>query len=154
MKFSTKEDIAAPIDEVFAAVSDFDAMERAILRRGAEVTRTDSLAAPAPGMSWEARFTFRGKTRELLTELTAYAPPEGLAAKSSVSGLDGITEVELVQLSPRQTRMHVALELKPATLSARVFLQTLRLAKAKITQRFKSGIHRFAREVEAGTFRK
>ncbi|MBN2907577.1 MAG: SRPBCC family protein [Rhodobacteraceae bacterium] len=153
MKFSTKEDIAVPIEEVFAVISDFGKMERAALRRGADLTRTDTLTDPAPGMAWSTRFDFRGKQRHVQTELTGFTPPEWMTLRSSVSGLDGVTEIELLRLSPRQTRIAVAVELRPQTLSARVFLQTLRLAKAKLSNKFKSGVARFAREMEAGTFR-
>ena len=34
MKLSTREDIAASIDAVFAELTDFDGFERAALRRG------------------------------------------------------------------------------------------------------------------------
>ena len=37
MKFSTKEDIDAPIDAVFDMLCEFDQFERAAMRRGAEV---------------------------------------------------------------------------------------------------------------------
>ena len=52
MKLSGRTDIQAPVEFVFDAISDFDFWERAALRRGAEVTRTDKLRQPAPGMSW------------------------------------------------------------------------------------------------------
>lgn len=152
MKFSTREDIALPIDEVFGILSDFELMERAALRRGAQVTRLDTLAAPGVGMAWMAEFTFRGKRRALRSELTGFLPPENIVLQSTIGGLTGISTIDLVALSPRQTRMAVAIELRPQTISGRVFLQTLRLAKTRMSQRFKSGVTRFARELEAGTF--
>ena len=41
MKFSTREDIEAPVDHVFAEVSDFAGFERRALRHGADITRLD-----------------------------------------------------------------------------------------------------------------
>ncbi len=148
MKFSTREDIAAPIERVFDALSDFPRFEREILRRGASVSRIDTLERPGPGMCWISRFTFRGKPREVRSELAEYHPSESLRLLSRVDGLEGVMSVALVQLSPRQTRMFLDLELKPATLSARLFLQSLRLAKATLTRRFKSGTQDFARHIE------
>lgn len=148
MKFSTREDISAPIEEVFAAVSNFEAAERAVLRRGAQVSRTDALTAPGVGMAWKSRFKFRGKTRDLTAELTEYTRPDTMTVSTDSEGLAGVMSVELVALSPRQTRLAVALELKPKTLTARLFLQSLRLAKSSLTRRFKGGVTRFARDLE------
>lgn len=154
MQFSTREDIAAPIEEVYAALTNFDAMERAVMRRGAEVQRTDRMTEPGPGMSWEARFTFREKERVLTTEITELARPDAIRLKSDLSGLHGQTDLELVALTPTQTRLSVGLEMTPTSMPARVFLQTLRLARAKLNQRFNASVERFARAVEDGKFSK
>jgi len=149
MKFSTREDIAAPIDEVFAAVSDFDAFERSALRRGAEVSRADQLTAPAIGMTWQSRFSYRGRSRDVTAVLTDFDAPELLAVSSHSAGLNGVFKVELLQLSMRQTRIAVALELSPNTITARLFLQSLRLAKSSLTRRFKKSVHAFAQDLES-----
>lgn len=149
MKFSKREDIEAPIDDVFAAVSDFDWFERVILRRGAEVSRIDSLTAPAPGMAWQSRFVFRGKPRVVAAELVRHEAPERLAMRTKGAGLDGLLSVDLVQLTPRRTRMSVQLEIRPETMTGRLLVQSLRLAKTNLTSRFKAGVGRFAGDIEA-----
>jgi len=148
MKFSTREDISAPIEAVFAELSDFDAFERAILRRGAEISRRDELPQPAPGMAWHSRFPFRGRQRDVTAELIRFDAPELIELASKTSGLNGLMKLELVQLSPRQTRMALELEIRPQTISARLFLQSLRLAKSGLTRRYKMGVHRFAKDLE------
>lgn len=153
MKFSTCEDIAAPIDEVFAVISDFEMIQRALIDRGAEVARTDCLETPGPGMAWTVAFDFHGKRREVVTSVTDYSPPEAICLESSVGGLCGVSVVELVALDPDRTRLAVAVNLRPQTLAARVLLQSIRLAKEKVSGRFNSGIERFARELESGRFR-
>ena len=51
MRFTTKQDIEAPLDFVYRTMTDFEGWERAAMRRGAEVERTDKLTRVGPGMS-------------------------------------------------------------------------------------------------------
>jgi len=53
MKFSTREDVEAPVDYVFGQISDFGAFERQALRRGADVRRLDS-GPFVTGSAWDA----------------------------------------------------------------------------------------------------
>lgn len=147
MKFSDREDVAAPLETVFAAISDFDGFERAAMRRGIDVERIVPGKDGKP--AWDVAFEFRGRKRKVLAELVRHDPQEALQVDLKGSGLNGCFEVELVQLSPRQTRMIVKLELTPRTLPARLFLHSLRLAKTSLQKRFDKAIIRFARDLEA-----
>jgi hypothetical protein len=144
MDISTREDIEAPIAFVFADLSDFAGFEKTALRRGAEVARTDSLAAPGPGMQWRATLPFRGKPRRMVMTLEDYAPPGHMRFEVEANNLTGELIVELVELSRRQTRLTVKVKLKPLSLTARVFVQSLRLAKTRVTDRMHSRIAQHA----------
>lgn len=148
MHFSAREDIAAPIDQVFHAISDFEGFERAILRRGAEIARTDTMGQPGAGMTWDCRFDFRGKRREMQAELTRFDRPELVQVAAESAAVEGTMTVELVQLSPRQTRMQVVTEFKPRTLTARLLVQSMRLAKTSLVKRYRTGVRKFARDIE------
>lgn len=148
MQFSSNEDIEAPIDEVFAMLSDFETFERSAMRRGIEVQRADDSATKAPGMAWDASFTMRGKPRKLHLVLTAIDPPNALHFESNSPGLDGVLTIDLVALSPRRTRLAIMLNLAPKTLSARLFLQSLKLAKSNLTKRFKVKVAEYAKAIE------
>lgn len=148
MKFSSHEDIEAPIEEVFGDVTDFQAFERQALRRGAEVQRVDDLIQPGPGMMWDAAFDLRGKRREVRIELTRLDPPNGLLAESRSPGMEGRFEVDLVALSRGRTRLSVTLSLEPKTLSARLLVQSMKLARKSLTRRFRKRVADFATELE------
>ncbi|WP_170106754.1 SRPBCC family protein [Rhodovulum imhoffii] len=148
MKFSTREDVEAPIDQVFAQISDFDALERKGRRWGATLQRTDTMPAPAKGMAWEIDFDYRGKRRSMASELLVYEPPSALTFFSRTGGLECRSEIELMALAPRRTRVAVQIDLSPKGMSARLFLQTLRLVKSNLNVRFKKGIARYARQIE------
>lgn len=148
MKFSTKEDIDAPLDAVFAMATDFDAFERSAMRRGADVQRTDSLGTVGVGMSWAASFPMRGRRRTIDIKLTDYDPERGVTASATSPGLHGRFNVDLIALSRTRTRMAVELDIKPQNLSARLFVQSLRLAKANLNKRFKLRVAEYVKVME------
>lgn len=148
MKFTSKEDIEAPIDAVFNAVSNFDNIERSALRRGAKVQRVDRKTHASTTMAWDVGFTFRGKKRDMLVELTDLEAPNRLLVQSLSGGLEGEVYVDLVALSKNRTRMTIELEVQPKSLSARLMVQSLRLAKTKLTKRFRIKVAGFATDIE------
>ena len=148
MKFSTKEDIDAPIEAVFEAVSQFAIFERAAIRRGADVQRVDTLAEPGVGMAWDAHFTLRGRKRQLAIRVVEFDAPTRIAAQSTSAGMIGRFEIDLIGLSRTRTRMAIALDVQPQTLSARLFVQSLRLAKGTLTKRFKLRVAEYAKDLE------
>jgi len=148
MKFSAREDIEAPIEQVFREASNFEGFERAALRRGARVQRTDRKSFPTTTLAWEIAFLFRGRQRDLLAELTELDAPNRLVVCSDSGGMDGALVVELVALSRNRTRLSAELEFRPRTLSSRLLVQTLRMAKSKLTQRYKLRVAKFAAQVE------
>lgn len=148
MKLATKKDIEAPIAKVWAALSDYEAWERSAMRRGVDVERTDKLTKPGPGMSWIARFAYRARTRKADMRLTEMTGPGLLAFTLASDAVDVAAKVELIEMSARRTRMHLTSEVKPRSLGARLFLQSLRLARAKVDRKFDAKVGQLALELE------
>lgn len=148
MKFSTKEDIEAPIDAVFEMLCDFEGFERSAMRRGAEVQRVDTMTAPGVGMTWNAVFEMRGKRRELQIEMVTFDRPNDMVLESTSPGLIGQMSFELMALSRSRTRINVELEVKPLTLSARLLVQSMKLAKASLTKKYKLRVGEYAKGME------
>lgn len=148
MKFSTKEDIEAPIAHVFAKVSDFDSFENSARRRGAEISRTDDKEDAGVGMCWDVAFLMRGKQRKIEIELDGYDTPNTMEFISRSKGLGGVMIVDLVALSRGRTRLGLTLELKPQTLSARLLVQSLKLARGNLNKRFHLRVADYAKDME------
>ncbi len=148
MKFSTREDIEAPIDAVFDMLCEFESFERSAMRRGAEVQRLDQLRVPGVGLTWAAVFDLRGRRRELEIEMVAFDKPNEMMLESTSPGLIGQMSFELVALSRNRTRILVELEVKPINLSARLLVQSLKLAKASLTKKYKKRVAEYARGME------
>jgi len=148
MFLSAKEDIEAPIDHVFALMTDFDSIERTAMRRGIDVQRCDSQTEPGTGMEWQVEFEFRGKMRNMTLTLTEFDSPQALTFEGVSQGLSGTVSVDLVAMSKTRTRMSVDLELEASTLSARLVLQSLKLARTKINKGFHLRVANYATELE------
>ncbi|MEL7114521.1 MAG: SRPBCC family protein [Pseudomonadota bacterium] len=148
MRFSTREDIAAPIEQVFAAVTDFDGFERQALRRGAEVQRKDDSGVTGVGSEWRVRFQFRGKERDIKARMSEFDAPNGFATTTETASLEGEFRVELVALSPRRTRLQVILDVRARSLSGRLLVQSLKFARGNLTKRFANRVWQFAQDVE------
>lgn len=145
MKFTAREDIEAPIRDVWAVVTDFDMFETAALRRGAQVQRQDKDGSPA----WAAVFPFRGKERRVTIRLVRAEAPGQLGFAALGKALEGDVAIELVELSPQRTRMAVSSEMRPRTLAARLFVQSLKLARGRLTKRYQQGIAQLSNMIEA-----
>ncbi|MDN3711301.1 hypothetical protein QWZ10_04640 [Paracoccus cavernae] len=61
MKFSTRQDTELAAEQLFNVVSDFDRIERIMLRRGAEVRRIDPRASRGP--EWHGRSVLTGAAK-------------------------------------------------------------------------------------------
>ncbi len=148
MKFSAREDISAPIDQVFEALCDFEGFERQAMRRGIDVQRVDQLTRPGAGMLWDIAFVMRGRKREVKLELTKFEAPNEMAFDGKSAGIDADFVIELMALSRSRTRMSVALDIAPLNLSARLLVQSLKLAKSNLSKRFKLRIADYAKGLE------
>lgn len=148
MKFSTRTDITAPVDFVFAQLSDFSAFERAALRRGAEVTRLDALGQPGAGMSWDIAFRMRGRRRQMIADVRHYEVPARLDYFAVSPSFEMLLTLNLGQISPGRCRLVIGLEVKPRSLPARLMVQSAKLGRKRLDRRFEDRVAKFAREIE------
>lgn len=144
MKLTAREDIETPIADAWAVVSDFAIFETAAMRRGAQVQRHDQDGRPG----WRARFTFRGRERKVAVTVQRFDAPSDMVMAVTGKSVEGDIGIELVELGPRRTRITVTTEMRPRTLAARLFLQSLKLARGRITRRYQQGIAQFANMIE------
>lgn len=148
MKMSAKEDIEAPIEFVYQQITDFQAFERRAMRRGADVLRVDDLKTDGPGMAWDVTFMLRGKQREVQIQLARLDPPNGLTMASRSLSMGGQMVVDLVALSRNRTRMSLEIELAPKNLTARLLVQSMKLARKSLTRRLRKRVSEYAVELQ------
>jgi carbon monoxide dehydrogenase subunit G len=144
MELSSKEDVDAPLSEVFEAISDFASFERSAIRRGIDVQRLSDDSTPRVGLAWDIRADFRGKPREIRLEVASYEPTTKICLDGDSAALQGAGQIELLALSPHRTRISVTVKVKAKTLSGRLLLQSLKLARSKVNRRFQHRVAEFA----------
>lgn len=148
MKFSSRTDISAPAEAVFDHVADFAPFAGEARRRGVTFRRTDGLGKPGVGMTWQVDFRFRGRMRQLALQARRFERPGQIEYLGESSGFEMVSTLQIVALAPCLTRLHVGLDLRPRTLGARIVLQSARLGRARLQQRFDERMALFSEMVE------
>jgi len=149
MQFSATHDLKLDQKDLFKRLTDFEYFENLAQGKGLDLQRVSGgSSAPAIGLAWRAVFKLAGKQREITTTLTDMAAPDTLQFEFSSANMLGRSTVTLDPLSQTQTRLSVDIELQPQTLSARLFVQSLKLARAQANKRFQGRISRFAQFLE------
>lgn len=148
MQFVANEDIEAPVEFVFEQLSDFAALERSVLRHGAEVQRTDTMTACGPGMTWDASYDVRRTRLNMALELKQFDPPNGMEIEGRSDTLGGLITLDLVALSRLRTRISLNVNVSARTLPARLFLQSLKLARVHPETIFRTKVADFATRLE------
>jgi hypothetical protein len=81
-------------------------------------------------------------------ELVAYDPPNGIELEARSSAVLGRMRVDLVALSRGRTRLSVDLNLEPRSMSGRLLVQSLKLARNNLSKRFRLRIADYAVDLE------
>ena len=140
MKFSTRQDTDLPSDELFHVISDFERIERLLVRRGALVSRIDPAKAPGAGMGWEIAFDWRGKQRDLRLDVIRFDRPEIVSIEGHSEQFNIMIDMRVIALTRSKARLQFELDLRPRSMKARLLLQTAKLGKAQLDRKFALGI--------------
>lgn len=149
MKFKLSRDVDAPLGPVWARVTDFSGIEAEIRGRGADLVRVGDWQRPAEGVGWRGAVPVRGKSKAIEGRVTRLVAEDVIVIESRVGGMETYFEITLVALSPTLTRVALVLDLSARTLSARLLLQTLKLARKRVLARLDAMVSRQAMAAEA-----
>ena len=136
MKLTAKTDLEAPLGFVYASLIDHAAWEQEARHRGAEIERPADMPLSGIGAGWRVKVAFRGRLRKLLLRIEDIVPDDQVILSVDGQAIEGQSVLEVLSLSPRRTRLRVVIDIKPKTLAARLFLNTLRLARGRVQARF------------------
>jgi len=148
VKFLAREDIDASPERIFAAICNFDALERAVLRRGVAVSRVPGPDGGALGSTWKAELAYRGRQWPLQARLKQVDAPRLLVFAVQVPGYLGNATIEILPLSRVCSRLALGIDVAATTLMTRLLLPAAIFWKPRIDRQLASGVTRFARYLE------
>lgn len=148
MQFSSVQDVNAPLDFVFGQISDFESYEGYAMRIGAQVERRDKLPRKGPGMIWNVIGDFRGKTRDVDVELLEYRPDNLLKFLMTSKGIEARADFEAMALTRKQSRIKMSVNVVPKSISARLVLQSAKLARGSLNKKFNHRFWTYANYIE------
>lgn len=99
-------------------------------------------------MIWDVAGDIRGKRRKLSIELTEHRPDNLMKFFVKSSGIEASATMEAMALTRKQSRIKVTTVLKPKTISARLILQSAKLAKNSMNRKFNHRFWTYANYIE------
>jgi hypothetical protein len=135
MRLTSKTDIDATAEALFAAMTDLDWIEGLARRGGVRLERLSGAGPLARGSSWQVGFRLRGKDRSIVSRIEDHEPPRLLRLSGDSGSFRFLVEPTLIPLSRQMTRLALAVEIRPRTFGARVMVQTLKIGRSRLQQR-------------------
>jgi hypothetical protein len=148
MKLTAKTDLDAPIGFVFECLSDHPTWEREAAERGIDVERPADMPMSGLGAGWLIRLPFRGKVVKILLRMTSMARDQDLGFDYQSNSIEGDLDLSVMSLSPRRTRLHLTIDIRPRTLAARLFLNTLRLGRGRVQSRLDMRVQQMGMQIQ------
>lgn len=99
------------------------------------------------GQCWSATFKFRNPLRQAEVDVIGFNPPKTPVFQSVIRGLASEVMISFTALPNGQTRLTFDLDLLPKSLSARIFVQSLKVVRDKIDARFAAGVGAFVQDI-------
>jgi uncharacterized protein YndB with AHSA1/START domain len=148
MELETTYDLNAPADYIFRRITDHADFEALLMGYGANIERLDDQSDLSVGMKWSIDGVFRGKQREVEVELTQLTMNELISYQSESKDVSANVEMELFPLTPKRTRFSINLMPKANTISARLILQSAKLARKTLEKRVNRRFADFCERLE------
>jgi uncharacterized protein YndB with AHSA1/START domain len=148
MNLETTYDLDAPAEYIFQRITDHADFEALLMGYGANIERLDDETSLNVGMKWAIDGVFRGKQRQVEVALTSLTDNELVSYQSESKDVNAVVDMKLDALSAQKTRFSVDLKPKANTISARLILQSAKLARKTLEKRINRRFADFCQRLE------
>lgn len=148
MNLEATYDLDAPAEYIFKRITDYSDFEALLMGYGANFERLDNETSLSVGMKWAIDGVFRGKQRQVEVALTGLLQNELVSYQSESKDVNAAVDMKLHAISAKQTRFSVDLTPKANTISARLILQSAKLARKTLEKRINYRFADFCQRLE------
>mgnify|MGYP002700377587 CR=1 FL=1 len=148
MNLETTYELDAPAEYVFKRITDHADFEALLMGYGANIERLDDEISLNVGMKWAIDGNFRGKQRQVEVSLTQLIENELVSYASESKDVNASVDMKIEAISPTQTRFSVGMAPKANTISARLILQSAKLARKTLEKRINRRFADFCQRLE------
>lgn len=149
MRLTAVHAINAPVDFVFKEFTNFSGFEAHAQERELTVERTDSVTGIDVDMEWQISGMVRGKHREVCVRLDEYRENDRIQYTSASGAMSGQMLFEFEDLGSDVTEVSFHVDPKAESISSRLILQSIRLAKNSVEKRITKSMRIFGEQIEA-----
>lgn len=148
MQLSADRTVSAPVAFVFESFSDFVHLENLGIERGIEIDRMDNLLEVGAGMSWHVAGVIRRKRRNIDVALNDYTPCSNLAFRCGGTMMDADIQIQFKEVGASKTEVALVIAPEAKNISARLILQSAKLARRSIEGRLNGRLAEFCENIE------
>lgn len=148
MRLTAVHAINAPLDFVFREFTNFADFEAHAQERNLSVKRTDSLDDVGAGMGWEISGVVRGKHRDVSVTMDDFRQNDTMQYTSATGAMSGKMFFEFEDLGSDVTEVTFHVDPTADSISSRLILQSIRLAKNSVEKRIKKSMRIFGETIE------
>ncbi len=148
MNLETTYELDATAEYVFKRITDHADFEALLMGYGANIERLDDETSLNVGMKWAIDGNFRGRQRQVEVALTQLIENELVSYASESKDVNASVDMKIEAISPTQTRFSVDMTPKANTISARLILQSAKLARKTLEKRINRRFADFCQRLE------
>jgi hypothetical protein len=148
MELSYCNTINVPLHFAFARASDFERFEVEGFGALAPFEPRNNIRAPALGARWRTAAEFQGRPRRFSLELLEIVEPNMLVLGNKSEKYDVEARFAFTKAGAKSTKFDFTLNAKAQSITGKLILQTIQLARARIVKSMQTEFDKMAESME------
>lgn len=149
MEISYQSIIKVPQAFAFARATDFERFESEGFGNLAAFEPRSEIRAPKIGARWRTAAEFQGRPRRFSLQLLQLEEPGKMVLGNKSEKYDIEAHFDFVEAGVEETEFHFRLDAKANSITAKLILQTIQLARSRIEKSMEDDFTKMGQQMEA-----